>query len=611
VLAGAGPADAAGPAIAADVLNAVDEADRAAAAVGDEGDGVAAAAAAAATAAAAASAPPPRPALAAPATTQSFEVDPAKVERVKQRCLPAGLNFPLLEEYDFRADAANPDLDIVLKPGVHPRPYQDKAMAKMFGNGRARSGVVVLPCGAGKTLVGVAAAARVRKSVLVLVTNQVSVDQWKHQFKLWSNLQDQHVARFTADARESWSGPAGVTVTTYTMVAFSGRRSDEAAKVMEAIAGREWGLLILDEVHVVPAAMFRRVVGIVKAHCKLGLTATLVREDSLITDLNFLIGPKLYEANWLDLTRAGHIAHVSCAEVWCPMTKEFYREYLRDANATRRPLLCAMNPSKFAACALLVDYHERVRRDKVIVFSDNIFALREYAVRLRRPFIYGGTGHAERTRVLARFKSDPAVNTVFLSKVGDNSIDIPEANVLIQISSHAGSRRQEAQRLGRILRAKRPPGGGPPPPDEFNAFFYTLVSADTQEMFFSQKRQQFLVDQGYAFKVITNLVDPTSSAPPDTPAGDLATKEAQLDLLAKVLAAGEDEAGEEVLPGAPPRRPGAARRAGGSLAALSGAGGLTYLEYGAADRPTPKPRLTTASGKARHILFRKHAQGKF
>jgi len=383
----------------------------------------------------------------------------------------------MLEEYDFRNDAANPDLAISLKPGVQHRPYQDKAMAKMFGNGRARSGVVVLPCGAGKTLVGVTAAARIRKSTLVLVTNQVSVDQWRHQFRLWTNLQDHNIARFTADAREHFEGDAGVCVTTYTMVAFSGRRSAEAARVMEDLSRREWGLLIMDEVHVVPAAMFRRVIGIVKAHCKLGLTATLVREDSLIADLNFLIGPKLYEANWLDLTRAGHIARVQCAEVWCPMTREFYREYLRPGGTQgRRALLYAMNPSKFAACALLVDYHERFRRDKVIVFSDNIFALREYAVRLRRPFIYGGTGHAERTRVLARFKTDPSVNTVFLSKVGDNSIDIPEANVLIQISSHAGSRRQEAQRLGRILRAKRPPGGGPPPPvrggEEAEEFFF-------------------------------------------------------------------------------------------------------------------------------------------
>jgi DNA excision repair protein ERCC-3 len=446
------------------------------------------------------------------------------------------------------------------------------------------------------------------------------------QFKLWTNLQDHNIARFTADAREEFEGEAGVAITTYTMVAYTGRRADAAARVMEALSAREWGLLILDEVHVVPAAMFRRVIGIVKAHAKLGLTATLVREDALIADLNFLIGPKLYEANWLDLTRAGHIANVQCAEVWCPMTKEFAREYLRPENAGRRPLLHAMNPAKFRACALLVDYHERVRRDKVIVFSDNIFALREYAVRLRRPFIYGGTPHAERTRVLARFKTDPALNTVFLSKVGDNSIDIPEANVLIQVSSHAGSRRQEAQRLGRILRAKRPRGGGPPPPDEFNAFFYSLVSTDTQEMFYSAKRQQFLIDQGYAFKVITNLLDEAAAAGGGGGSGgggggtdglQLGSRSEQLDLLARVLAAGEAEAGEELLPGEESRPgggaggPTAVRRAG-TLAGLSGAAGLTYQEFGAGagGSGAQGQQQQQARPKPRHALFRRHAAGK-
>lgn len=219
-------------------------------------------------------------------------------------------------------------------------------------------------------------------------------------------------------------------------------------------------------------------------------------------------GPKLYEANWLDLTRGGHIANVQCAEVWCPMAPDFMREYLRpERTAGQRQLLFVMNPAKLRACQYLVQYHE-ARGDKVIVFSDNIFALREYAVRLRRPFIYGATGHQERTRVLHAFKSNPQVNTVFLSKVGDNSLDIPEANVLVQISSHAGSRRQEAQRLGRILRKKRArPGAaaaaaaaaaanGGAAPEEFDAFFYTLVSTDTQEVYFTAKRQQFLVDQG-------------------------------------------------------------------------------------------------------------------
>ena len=509
----------------------------------------------------------------------SFEIDPSRVEKVKQRCLPDGLNFPMLEEYDFRNDTVNPGLNIELKPHVVHRPYQEKSLSKMFGNGRARSGVIVLPCGAGKSLVGVSAAARIKKSCLVLCTNAVSVDQWRYQFQLWTNLQDHQVARFTADKHEWFNGVSGVAVTTYTMVAYTGRRSEESERVMNGIMNREWGLIILDEVHVVPATMFRRVIGIVKAHCKLGLTATLVREDALITDLNFLIGPKLYEANWLDLTRAGHIANVQCAEVWCPMTTEFMREYLRPGvSATQKQLLYVMNPSKLRACQYLVQYHE-ARGDKVIVFSDNIYALREYAVRMRRPFIYGATGHQERTRVLHAFKHNPEVNTVFLSKVGDNSLDIPEANVLVQISSHAGSRRQEAQRLGRILRKKKARAGSDA--EEFDAFFYTLVSTDTQEVYFTAKRQRFLIDQGYAYKVIPSILEAAGHM--NGPGLLLGEKSEQLDVLAAVLAAGETELpleeGEEEGAAASAARKAPTRRMMGSMAALSGAVGIRYLEY--------------------------------
>ncbi|KAK9813915.1 hypothetical protein WJX73_004570 [Symbiochloris irregularis] len=539
----------------------------------------------------------------------SFEINPVKVEHVKRRCLPGALDYPMLEEYDFRNDSVNPHLNIELKPNVDLRPYQDKSMAKMFGNGRARSGIIVLPCGAGKSLVGISAAARVKKSVLCLVTNNVSVDQWRHQFQLWTNLQGHQIARFTSDqnAKEMFAGASGIVITTYSMVAYSGRRSEESTKVMEAIAGREWGLLLLDEVHVVPAQMFRKVIGIVKAHCKLGLTATLVREDELISDLNFLIGPKLYEANWLDLTRAGHIANVQCVEVWCPMTKEFFKEYLRPENSAKKQLLYVMNPNKFMACEFLVNYHERMRGDKIIVFSDNIFALREYARRMHKPFIYGATGHAERTQVLHAFKHKPEVNTIFLSKVGDNSIDIPEANVLIQVSSHAGSRRQEAQRLGRILRAKPKPAGAGSgePADEYNAFFYTLVSQDTQEMYFSSKRQQFLVDQGYAFKVVTNLLDSA-----DTASLQLGGRDAQLDLLARVLAAGEEDAATEDLAdadGLPRQRVSqvVARRTKGSISTLTGADGRTYMEYHTGGQRKAKPL------KRKHALFRQRAQGLF
>ncbi|RVW43250.1 DNA repair helicase XPB2 [Vitis vinifera] len=634
--------------------------------------------------------------------THSFEVDPAQVENVKQRCLPNALNYPMLEEYDFRNDTVNPDLDMELKPQAQPRPYQEKSLSKMFGNGRARSGIIVLPCGAGKSLVGVSAACRIRKSCLCLATNAVSVDQWAFQFKLWSTIRDEQICRFTSDSKERFRGNAGVVVTTYNMVAFGGKRSEESEKIIEEIRNREWGLLLMDEVHVVPAHMFRKVISITKSHCKLGLTATLVREDERITDLNFLIGPKLYEANWLDLVKGGFIANVQCAEVWCPMTKEFFAEYLKKENSKKKQALYVMNPNKFRACEFLIRFHEQQRGDKIIVFADNLFALTEYAMKLRKPMIYGATSHVERTKILEAFKTHKDVNTIFLSKVGDNSIDIPEANVIIQISSHAGSRRQEAQRLGRILRAKgrlqdRLAGGK----EEYNAFFYSLVSTDTQvssllgswrssiiwskkqdrvskssteseyramslacseiiwlrgllaELDFSEidptplhadntsviqittnpvyhertkhievdchsireafearvitlphistdlqivdiftkalprhrhcllrdvllnKRQQFLIDQGYSFKIITSLPPPDSGA-------DLSYHrlDEQLALLGKVLSAGDDAVGLEQLDeDADDIALQKARRSVGSMSAMSGASGMVYMEY--------------------------------
>ncbi|GMQ05510.1 hypothetical protein CsSME_00050506 [Camellia sinensis var. sinensis] len=534
--------------------------------------------------------------------THSFEIDPAQVENVKQRCLPNALNYPMLEEYDFRNDTVNPDLDMELKPQAQPRPYQEKSLSKMFGNGRARSGIIVLPCGAGKSLVGVSAACRIKKSCLCLATNAVSVDQWAFQFKLWSTIRDEQICRFTSDSKERFRGNAGVVVTTYNMVAFGGKRSEESEKIIEEIRNREWGLLLMDEVHVVPAHMFRKVISITKSHCKLGLTATLVREDERITDLNFLIGPKLYEANWLDLVKGGYIANVQCAEVWCPMTKEFFAEYLKKENSKKKQALYVMNPNKFRACEFLIRFHEQQRGDKIIVFADNLFALTEYAMKLRKPMIYGATSHMERTKILEAFKLSRDVNTIFLSKVGDNSIDIPEANVIIQISSHAGSRRQEAQRLGRILRAKgriqdRLAGGK----EEYNAFFYSLVSTDTQEMYYSTKRQQFLIDQGYSFKVITSLPPPDSG--PDLSYHRL---EDQIALLGKVLSAGDDAVGLELLEeDADDIALQKARRAAGSMSAMSGANGMVYMEYNTGRNKQGQMKSKPKDPTKRHVLFRK------
>ncbi|KAG7089806.1 transcription factor TFIIH complex ERCC-3 subunit [Marasmius oreades] len=536
----------------------------------------------------------------------AFEINDAKIDDVKKRC--NDLDYPMLEEYDFRNDTINANLDIDLKPATVIRPYQETSLSKMFGNGRARSGIIVLPCGAGKTLVGITAACTIKKSCLVLCTSSVSVMQWKQQFMQWSNVTDRQIAVFTADQKEKFAGESGIVVSTYSMVANTHNRSHESKKMMEFLTSREWGFILLDEVHVVPAAMFRRVVTTIKAHSKLGLTATLVREDDKIADLNYMIGPKLYEANWMDLASKGHIANVQCAEVWCPMTPEFYHEYLREQSRKRMLLYC-MNPNKFQACQFLIKYHED-RGDKIIVFSDNVFALVAYATRLRRLFIHGGTGQVERMRILSRFQHDPEVNTIFLSKVGDTSIDLPEATCLIQISSHFGSRRQEAQRLGRILRAKRRNDEG------FNAFFYSLVSKDTQEMFYSTKRQQFLIDQGYAFKVITKL-DGLEKLPELV----YRTRDEQIELLQSVLIANENDAdlGSDIravegdLAGTvtskdfgPTRFP-QTQRTTGSLTALSGAQHMAYMEQ---NRSANRTLAKTAAAPQRHKLFAKREREK-
>ncbi|KAA0713407.1 TFIIH basal transcription factor complex helicase XPB subunit [Triplophysa tibetana] len=494
--------------------------------------------------------------------TVSFEIRQEMIEELQKRCIQ--LEYPLLAEYDFRNDTVNPDINMDLKATAVLRPYQEKSLRKMFGNGRARSGVIVLPCGAGKSLVGVTAACTVRKRCLVLGNSSVSVEQWKAQFKMWSTIDDSQICRFTSDAKDKPIG-CSVAISTYSMLGHTTKRSWEAERVMEWMKSQEWGLIILDEVHTIPAKMFRRVLTIVQAHCKLGLTATLVREDDKIVDLNFLIGPKLFEANWMELQNNGYIAKVQCAEVWCPMSPEFYREYVA-IKSKKRILLYTMNPNKFRACQFLIRFHER-RNDKIIVFADNVFALKEFAIRLNKPYIYGPTSQGERMQILQNFKHNPKINTIFISKVGDTSFDLPEANVLIQISSHGGSRRQEAQRLGRVLRAKKGMVA-----EEYNAYFYSLVSQDTQEMAYSTKRQRFLVDQGYSFKVITKLAGMEEE--------DLmfSTREDQQQLLQKVLAASDLDAEEEVVLGEVGGKLQFSRRMG-TMSSMSGADDTVYMEY--------------------------------
>lgn len=414
------------------------------------------------------------------------------IELFRRRCIK--LDCPLLEEYDFSNDSNLKEIQIDLVSSAKIRSYQEKALAKMFYKGRARSGVIVLPCGAGKTIVGITVSSIIKKPTLVICNSTVSVDQWRKQFLKWSDIQESKIRSFIAGSFSKYEKiKPEIIVTTYSMISFGGRRAKLSASLLGEIKEREWGIVILDEVHVVPANVFRKVLGAIKTHCKLGLTATLLREDRKVGDIGFLIGPKLYEANWLDLEKAGYLAKACCAEICCSMPAKFYGKYLSESSSIRQ-ILCALNPNKARICDFLIRYHE-TRGDRILVFSDNVFALRSYATKMMRSFIYGATGSVERMRILKNFQEFQG-QTLFISRIGDTSIDLPEANVIIQISSHYGSRRQEAQRLGRILRPKF---------RAQKAFFYSLVSANTEEMFYAAKRQQFLISQGYDFKTIVEL----------------------------------------------------------------------------------------------------------
>jgi DNA excision repair protein ERCC-3 len=430
-----------------------------------------------------------------------FEINALTVEEVRRIALSLEPPYPMMHEYDFRADSLSvAPLEMSLRQPELLRPYQAKSLAKMYGNGRARSGIIVLPCGAGKTLVGIAAACTMKKSVLVFCPNSTSVDQWVGQFKAFTTVESSRLIKLTAKNKQELPPPSMgcIVLTPYHMIAAGGKRAVSTQALLKSIEEREWGLALLDEVHQAVADKFSRVLRL-RCHCRLGLTATLVREDDRDKELSYMVGPKLYEANWMDLTKQGFLANVQVVEVWCPMTRDFYREYLSEGVAARRTALSTMNPTKCFALHRLLQLHRARAGDKIIVFSESVYALELYAQKFKAPCITGSTPEKDRAAYIRAFRSiDSGIDMLFLTRVGDVALDVPDANVIIQIASHFGSRLQEAQRLGRILRKGRQYHAA----SQYNAFFYTLISTDTKEVYFSNKRRRYLVDQGYAYKVV-------------------------------------------------------------------------------------------------------------
>ncbi len=357
------------------------------------------------------------------------------------------------------------------------RRYQREAAAAFAPAG---SGVIVLPCGAGKTLVGLAAMATVRARTLVLVTSTLAARQWRDELLARTTLGPGQVGEYSGTRKEV----APVTIATYQVLA---TRRKSVYPHLALLGSEDWGLVVYDEVHLLPAPVFRMTAEI-QARRRLGLTATLVREDGREADVFSLIGPKRYDVPWRELEVQGWVAAADCVEVRVDLT-ESERMHYATAQPEERYRRAATAGSKLAVVRHLAERH---RDDRVLVIGQYLDQLETLGEWLAAPVITGHTPVRDREQLFAAFRSG-ALKRVVVSKVANFSLDLPEANVAIQVSGTFGSRQEEAQRLGRILRPKADGG---------RARFYTVVSRDTNDTEFAQRRQRFLAEQGYAYQLV-------------------------------------------------------------------------------------------------------------
>lgn len=364
------------------------------------------------------------------------------------------------------------------------RDYQFEAVEAFHRGGSLQggSGVVVLPCGAGKTVVGLGAMARVGRKTLILTTNHTSVTQWRRELLTKTGLREDQVGEYTGQAKDV----RPVTITTYQILTWRKSKTD-AFPHFELFRQDDWGLVIYDEVHMLPAPVFR-VTADIQATRRLGLTATLVREDGQAEDVFTLIGPKRMDVPWKVLERSGWIAEALCREVRVPLPPDLRKPYaLAGQRAQFR--MAAENPAKLDVLDALLARHGG---EQVLVIGQYLDQLDAIARRTGAPLINGKTPKEERVELYGRFRAGE-LRRLVVSKVGNFAVDLPDASVIIQLSGAFGSRQEEAQRLGRVLRPKQ---------DGRRALFYTLVSDETVEQDFGQHRQLFLAEQGYAYEIL-------------------------------------------------------------------------------------------------------------
>lgn len=357
------------------------------------------------------------------------------------------------------------------------RPYQELAAEGFWHGG---SGVVVLPCGAGKTIVGAAAMAHAKATTLILVTNTVAARQWRDELLRRTTLNEDEIGEYSGAKKEI----RPVTIATYQVMT---KKKNGVYSHLDLFDTHDWGLIIYDEVHLLPAPIFRFTADI-QSRRRLGLTATLVREDGMEGEVFSLIGPKRFDVPWKEIEAQGYIAPAECIEVRVNLTEAERLSYAT-AEPEERYRSCATTRTKRDVVAELVSIHAG---EQILVIGQYIDQLDDLSETLGVPVIKGETPIKERERLFAAFRTGE-ITCLVVSKVANFSIDLPEATIAIQVSGAFGSRQEEAQRLGRIVRPKA---------DGRGAKFYSVVSRDTIDQDFAQNRQRFLAEQGYSYRII-------------------------------------------------------------------------------------------------------------
>jgi len=414
------------------------------------------------------------PMLGARIDDDTIVVHPSERGRLKQMLLKVGWPAEDLAGY---VDGEAHEISLETGPGSWElRDYQQMATDSFWAGG---SGVVVLPCGAGKTMVGAAAMAKAKATTLILVTNTVAGRQWKRELIARTSLTEEEIGEYSGERKEI----RPVTIATYQVVT---RKTKGEYRHLELFDSRDWGLVIYDEVHLLPAPVFRMTADL-QSRRRLGLTATLVREDGREGDVFSLIGPKRYDAPWKDIEAQGWIAPAECIEVRVTLTDAERLAYAT-AEPEERYKLCSTARTKMPVVQSILDRHKGA---PTLVIGAYLDQLDDLGAALDAPIIQGSTRNKEREKLFDEFRRGE-IPVLVVSKVANFSIDLPEASVAVQVSGTFGSRQEEAQRLGRLLRPKHDGG---------QAHFYSVVARDTLDADYAAHRQRFLAEQGYAYRI--------------------------------------------------------------------------------------------------------------